>query len=402
MLKVSFQTQNFRFLLLPFTFLLLLFCVLCAQSQAQVRGVWVRPLIGADAETRKNPARGREFVRRELQKIKAADLNTIYLESFWDGYAIYPSKHAPTRPLNIEYGTAENGKGWDVLRVYTEEAAKLDLKIHAWMHVFHQWSTNLGGLEKSPIFAKHRGWAILDNSGSPLVRSEAEGVNRDIFKVFLSPSNRAARKYLRNIVAELAANYPELGGIQWDYIRYPLQTESASFDYNPQTLTQFKRETKLDARKLSPRTTPNEWKKWQDWKTGQVTETVRELGAVVRRIRPTWEISAAVFPDINENLRVKQQDWKSWAAAGDVDALLPMLYSTDYGKVKNWARDFRRDASPKVKIYPAIFIGHFYNQTANKLDRRYLDIEREFDFDGFGLFAAQSLTDDLIEKIRKN
>ncbi len=39
--------------------------------QAQVKAVWVRPLIGADAETRKDAAKGREFIRAELKKLNA-------------------------------------------------------------------------------------------------------------------------------------------------------------------------------------------------------------------------------------------------------------------------------------------------------------------------------------------
>lgn len=256
----------------------------------------------------------------------------------------------------------------------------------------------MGGLENSPIFSKHKDWAILDRDGSPFVKSEAEGAKRDIYKVFLSPSNKDARKYLFAVVAELAETYPNLGGVQWDYIRYPLQTSQA-FDFNPQTLRQFKTETGIDAGKIAANS--KDAKTWQDWKTRQVTETVKELAAIVRRKRPAWQISAAVFPDIEQNLQVKQQDWKDWARQGYVDALLPMLYSTDYSRVERWAQDFRRDVSDRTKIYPAIFIGHFYNEKERKFDSRYLQIEQKFRFDGVGLFAAQSLTDDLIGKLNE-
>jgi uncharacterized lipoprotein YddW (UPF0748 family) len=370
------------------------------ETHGQTRAVWVRPFIGAEMETRREAGKGREFIRQELIKIKRANLNTVYLEVFWDGYTIYPSKISPQRPLKINYGTAEKGrKSWDVLRVYLDEAAKLNIKIHAWIHVFHQWNTNLGSLESSPIFSKHKDWAILDSSGSPLVKAEAEGANRDIYKVFISPSNKQARKYLRDVVGEIAGNYPDLGGIQWDYIRYPLQTGDAAFDYNPQTVLQFKEETGIDAAKISTDGAPQQWRVWQDWKTRQVTEVVKELAEIVRKTRPNWEISAAVFPDIEENLRVKQQDWKSWAANGYVDALLPMLYSTDYAKVERWAKDFRRDVAPKTRVYPAIFIGHFYDAKTGKYDERYLHLKKKYEFDGFGLFAAQSLNGDLIEKL---
>jgi uncharacterized lipoprotein YddW (UPF0748 family) len=393
------------------------FCILCAsvslwfifpvEANAQVKAVWVRPFINATEETRKNPVKGREHIRAELERIKRAGLNTVYVEAFWDGYTIYPSKFAPQRPLSIPYGVARKDEAgqtetWDVLKTYIEEGDKLGVKIHAWFHVFHQWNTNLGGLEKSPIFKQYPEWAQLDVNGSPLVKSEAEGANRDIYKVFLAPSNPQVRKFLRQVVGEIAEKYPSLGGIQWDYIRYPLQYPETPFDYNPLTLVAFQKETGLDAKKLSAKDTPKEWRVWQDWKTRQVTEVVKELGEVVRKKQPRWEISAAVFPDLPENLRVKQQDWKTWAEKGYVDALLPMLYSTNFQKVETWARDFKKDLQgTKTRVYPAFFIGHFYKADAKNFNADYLDLEKNLKFDGFGVFAAQSLTDDLIEKLAK-
>lgn len=369
---------------------------------SQVKAVWVRPFIGASEDVRKNPVKGREFIRAEVEKIKRANLNTIYLEAFWDGYTIYPSRFAPQRPLSILYGvahkdeTAQN-ETWDVLKVYLEEAEKQNIKVHAWFHVFHQWNTNLGGLEKSPIFKQYPEWAILDTNGSPLIKSEAEGVNRDIYKVFLSPSNPQVRKFLRQVVGEIAEKYPTLGGIQWDYIRYPLHNNEQSFDFNPLTLAKFKKETNLDARNLDEKGK----KVWQDWKTKQVTATVKELAEVVKKRQPKWEISAAVFPDITENLRVKQQDWKDWSAKGYIGALLPMLYSTDFQKVETWAKDFKKDVSPKTKIYPAFFISHFYDAKTKKYNADYLHLETRHAFDGYGIFAAQLLTDDLAEILSK-
>ena len=376
-------------------------------AAAQTKAVWVRPLIKADVETRKDPVRGRALIRAELERIRRAGLNTVYLESFWDGYTIYPSRFVPQRPLAVPYGVARKDEAgqtetWDVLKTYIDEGAKLNLKIHAWFHVFHQWNTNLGGMEKSPIFGQHPEWAQLDVNGSPFVKSEAEGANLDIYKVFLSPSNPQVRRFLRQVVSEIAEKYPELGGIQWDYIRYPLQYPETPFDYNPLTLAAFEKETGLDARKLSPKATPKEWQTWQDWKTRQVTEVVRELGEIVRKKQPRWEISAAVFPDLRQNLRVKQQDWKTWGEKGYVDALLPMVYSPKFETVAAWARDFQKELqNSKVRIYPALYIGHFYKADTQTLNADYLELEKKLKFDGFGLFAAQSLTDDLIDKLSK-
>ncbi len=246
--KFYFFSNSFKLSLFISINLWLIFLAFAFAAQAQTRAVWVRPFIGASEETRKDAAKGREFIRRELEQIKRADLNTIYLETFWDGYTIYPSKFTLQRPLAIPYGVAHKDAAgqktsWDVLQIYLEEGAKLNLKIHAWLHIFHQWNTNLGGLEKSPIFKQFPEWAMLDKNGSSFVKAEAEGANRDIYKIFISPANPAARKFLRQIVSEIARKYPKLVGIQWDYIRYPLQPNDAPFDYNPLTLKALQKET---------------------------------------------------------------------------------------------------------------------------------------------------------------
>ncbi|HEY8562513.1 MAG TPA: family 10 glycosylhydrolase [Pyrinomonadaceae bacterium] len=379
-------------------FLFALFAGALPVAAREVRAVWVRPFVGADEQTRKNPEAGRRFIRAELARISRARFNTVYLETFWNGYAIYPTAVAAQRPLTLNSGVAdEAGKGWDVLQTYLQEAKGANLEIHAWIHVFHQWNSNLGGLEKSPIFARHPEWALLDETGSPLVKTEAEGANRDIYKTFLSPSNKAAREFLKRLVTEITGKYPRLAGVQWDYARYPLHDAAQSFDYSADALGRFRKETGIDARAISPTADPAARQRWREWKTRQVTETVAALTTIVRRKRPGWKISAAVYPDLDENLRARQQDWKTWAARGYVDALLPMLYSAEPDRVETWAREFRARISGKTEIYPALLIDHFYDARGRKLNERYLKLSRAFD--GFGLFAAQSLTDDLIEKL---
>ena len=390
--------------------LVLLLCACpCPAARAQrapagVRAVWVRPFIGAGEYVRRSPERGRAFIRAELERVRRAGFDTVYVESYFDGYTIYPSRVAQQRPLAITYGVASRGPAgrvetWDVLRVYLEEGRRLGLSVQAWFEVFFAWHTGLGEVSRSPIFSRHPDWLALDASGSPLVRAEAEGPNREISKVLMSPSHRGVRSFLNLLVREIAVRYPALDGIQLDYIRYPAHTPQAPFDYSADALRQFRAATGLDARKLSPDATPREWLRWQGWKTEQVTEVVRQLGHTVRSVRPRWVISAAVFPGFEEDLRVKMQDTREWARRGYVDALLPMLYSPNFERVDEWAREFREGIGRGTRVYPALFIGHLYDPKAGRLDERYLRLMRKHDFDGVGLFAAQLLTDDLIARL---
>lgn len=373
---------------------------------AQIKAVWARPFINAGVEVRKNPVGARNYIAAELDLAKRAGLDTVFVEVLWDGYTLYPSRVFPQRPLDIPFGVAHRDEAghretYDPLLIYIEEGEKRGIRIHAWLHVFHQWNTNLGPPEKSPIFSKFPEMMVLDKSGSPLVRSEAEGENRDIYKVFMSPSHPTTRRLLRQAVTEICDNYPKLSGIQWDYIRYPVHRPEALFDYSAGALAKFTKDTSLDARKLSVKDTPKEWRIWQDWKTRQVTEVVAELGTIVRKKRPNWIISAAVFPGLEENLRIKMQDWRDWSARGYVDLLMPMVYSRDYERVEKWTREFRELVDPKVKVAPAIFIPHFYDEKSGVYDEKYIGLDRKFKLDGYGLFASQFLSDGLIERLKE-
>ncbi len=91
-MRIKLTKTKFRILLFTFAF-----CLLPSLLFAQTKAVWVRPFIGVDEVVRRDAAKGREFIRRELEQIKRADLNTVYLETFWDGYTIFPLLAAQRR-----------------------------------------------------------------------------------------------------------------------------------------------------------------------------------------------------------------------------------------------------------------------------------------------------------------
>ncbi len=368
---------------------------------SQTKAVWIRPLINANFETRKNPVEARKYIKTELERMKRAGFNLIFLETFWDGYTIYPSKIVLQRPLSIAYGVARKDEAgqtetYDVLQFYLDEAEKLGMSVHSWIHVFHQWNTNLGDVSKSPIFSKYPEWMVLDNKGSELVRSEAEGANRDVFKVFMSPSHAGVRKLLVAVMREMVANYPKLGGVQLDYIRYPLHYPETPFDYSADALAQFTKDTKLDAKLLK---TDAEKKIWQDWKTSKVTEVVKLLSDEVKKKQPNWEISVAVFPDFTNTLKAKMQDSRDWANKGYINAFYPMCYSPNFDTVERWAKEFRTDIKPPMKVFLTLYVTHFFKD--GKLDERFLNLEKKYNYSGLAIFASQLVTDDLVEKLGK-
>jgi uncharacterized lipoprotein YddW (UPF0748 family) len=395
------KISNLRKLFLK---ILCVLCVLCGanlSSFAENRAVWIRPFINATTETRKNPVEGRKYIKSELERMKKAGFDTVFLETFFTGYTIYPSKIVPQRPLSMPSGVARKDEAgqtetYDVLQFYIDEAEKLGIKIHSWMHIFHQWNTGAGDISKSPIFSKHPEWMVLDNKGSNLVVSEAEGPKRDNFKVFMSPSHAGVRKLLVAVMRELVANYPQLGGVQLDYIRYPLHYPETPFDYSADALAQFTKDTGLDAKLLK---TDAEKRTWQDWKTSKVTEVVKLLSDEVKKKQPNWEISVAVFPGFENTLRVKMQDSRDWANKGYINAFYPMCYSPNFDTVERWAKEFRTDIKPPMKVMLTLYVSHFYKD--NKLDERFLNLEKKYNYSGLAIFASQLVTDDLAYKLGK-
>ena len=361
----------------------------------------MRPFISANVETRRNPVEARKYIRAEVERLKRAGFDTIFLETLWDGYTIYPSTVVPQRPLSIAYGVAHKDEAgqtetFDPLHFYLDEAQKVGISVHSWMHIFHQWSTNLGDAARSPIFSKYPEWMVLDINGSNLVRSEAEGEHRDIYKVFMSPSNTGVRSLLVGVMHELVSRYPKLGGVQLDYIRYPLHYPETPFDYSADTLMQFKRDTGLDAKALK---TDAEKRSWQDWKTQKVTEVVKMLSEEVRKKQPNWQISVAVFPDFTNTLKVKMQDSRDWANKGYINAFYPMCYSPSFEKVEGWAKEFRAEIKPPMKVFLTLYVTHFYKD--GKLDERFLNLKDKYGYDGLAIFASQLISDDLVEKLVK-
>jgi uncharacterized lipoprotein YddW (UPF0748 family) len=69
--------------------------------------------------------------------------------------------------------------------------------------------------------------------------------------------------------------------------------------------------------------------------TERVTLFVRDLRSALKAARPAARISAAVFPDAVNARVLIGQDWAAWAREGLVDALCPMLHSSDAGLFRN-------------------------------------------------------------------
>jgi uncharacterized lipoprotein YddW (UPF0748 family) len=73
-----------------------------------------------------------------------------------------------------------------------------------------------------------------------------------------------------------------------------------------------------------------------------------------KRIRPTVQLSAAVFGDYPQCRATVGQDWVAWAAAGYLDFICPMDYRADPQAFRLLVRRQLRDVAEGVPLYPGV------------------------------------------------
>src|SRR5688500_7524740 len=68
---------------------------------------------------------------------------------------------------------------------------------------------------------------------------------------------------------------------------------------------------------------------WHEFRRARLTALLRGIRSIVKARRPRAMLTAAVFPDANDAVNRRFQDWGSWLETGLLDAICPMAYTTN-------------------------------------------------------------------------
>jgi uncharacterized lipoprotein YddW (UPF0748 family) len=131
------------------------------------------------------------------------------------------------------------------------------------------------------------------------------------------------------LVGEIVSAYPNLDGIQFDYIRYP--DVDPHYGYTDANTRRFKDATGFSAiDDASPI--------WQDWKRDQVTQTLISLVQKARSLKPGIKVSATGCMPYARAYHEAFQDWPGWVDRDVVDFVTVMNYSTEPGEFERWTK----------------------------------------------------------------
>ena len=169
----------------------------------ELKGVWIRPT-----------ELSAEQIVSTLENIKSNGFNNVFLETYFHGKTIFPSKTMNKYGFTVQN---ESFEGFDPLAVWIKEAHNRGIKVHIWFQSFYV-GNQPPEFNSSSILSVHPDWGNKTKQYANI-----PGATRSVSEhngYFLDPANEDVQNFLEELLSEIITQYhPD--GINLDYIRYP-------------------------------------------------------------------------------------------------------------------------------------------------------------------------------------
>jgi len=354
-------------------------------KKGEFHGIWLRPI-----------EKNREEIVKTLDRLKETGITNIFLETYVQGYTIFPSKTLES------YGVISQKKefqGWDPLKVWIDETHKKKMKIHVWFQTFYVGNENISKNPKH-ILSIHPDWANVQKryytARKPMPSiSEHNGY-------FLDPANPDVQKYLSDLITEIVTNY-KIDGLNIDYIRYPASLQSnfplyveSTWGYSAYARNEFCKLHGVDPASLT-RDDPL-WQNWVAYRQNKVTDFVSKLKSLTagKKIK----ISTVIFPRLPDTSVIKLQSWGVWGVNKYVDAFTPLIMGNDELIVKNYVDEMKTTVNNNVLIYTGLFEPFTDGSPVDLLYQ--IKTARENGASGIIIFDYAHLNDEFVNALKTN
>ena len=339
----------------------------------ELKGVWIRP-------TGKNVLE----IQKTLDEIKSAGINNVFLETFYHGRTIFPSR--VMKAYGFEMQNPEF-RGVDILAMWVKEAHKRNIKLHCWFESFYVGNKSPETNTDSILYKKpewmNRSRQKADYLGWVSHPNEHNGY-------FLDPANPEVVDFLLQVIGELSASY-NIDGINVDYVRYPnILKENYT---NQWGYTQFARNEFMSLYETDPielDKTSDLWDTWCDYRREKITNYVKKVSELLQNRDIVF--STVIFPDYKLSQKTKFQDWAEWSEKGYINAFTPLILTADDELAKSMLEEIKKKSNSKTKIYPGLFAGFIESDPEDLLKQ--IHITRKLHLDGIVLFDWAHLNKD--------
>ena len=362
-----------------------------------ILGMVVTPLYEANAfyadEAQENPMRAvwlrpkeitKEQVEAHVQKLADTGINTIFLETVFNGFTIFPVEYDATYQ-NPDY------RGFDVLQAYIDACHSRGMQLHAWVESFFiGMQTVRGG---GPVYKAHKDWLLTDREGN----NWEDTMYGKMY--FLNPARPECREWIVGLYEILVKNY-DIDGIQLDYVRYPEKTKEKDYGFDDYTVNEFMKEKDFDPRTVKPNSF--EANVFAYYKQCQVTAYVEACSTRLRAIKPDLIISLSVYPFFSDGVKNFMQSAELWMDKGYGDLLVPMAYYEN--QVKTLTNDAIRVANNSAKntVIGISTQNGFTVESVNKQANQVLETGAGIAFFEFETFYSGGYADNLEDAVLNN
>lgn len=319
-----------------------------AQPKYEVRAAWVTAVYGLDWPRTKatNPASMRkqqEELITILDKLKAANFNTVLFQTRTRGDVLYPSEIEPFN--SILTGKVGGNPGYDPLAFAVEECHKRGMECHAWMVTI-------------PLGNKKHVEALGQQSVTKRIKDICLPYKNEYF---LNPGHPATKEYLAKLVREVVGRY-DVDGVHFDYLRYP---ENAPLFPDKYDYRRYAKGRSVD-----------------QWRRDNLTEIVRYIYKDVKSMKPWVKVSTCPVGKYRDTSRYSSRGWNAfytvyqdpqgWLGEGIQDQIYPMMYFQGNGFYP-FALDWQEQSNGR-HIVPGLGIYFLHpsegNWTRDEVDRQ--------------------------------
>lgn len=346
----------------------------------EFKGVWLRPVETSEKE-----------IAESVKRIKAAGIDNIFLETYFHGRTIFPSKTME------KYGFVKQNEkfaGFDPLKVWIKYAHKNNIKVHAWFETFY---VGIQRPETNPqnILAVKPHWANKTKRNYNIMAPTPSISEHNGF--FIDPANSEVHDFLLALITEIIDDY-KVDGINLDYIRYPQSVsinDTNAWGYTDIARSEFQTIYGKDPVNLT--VSDPLWLKWCEYRRNKVTYFVSKVGALGRE-KNTY-ISAVIFPDRLSAMTTKQQDWRSWSTKGYVNGFTPLFLTCNARTLNTLITNVMNAKAPGTDLFAGLFVT-FMGGSEEDLIRE-IHETRKLNINGVILFDYAHLDDKYIKTLAK-
>lgn len=350
-------------------------------KNGELKGIWVRPTEKTEAD-----------IKASLDRLKQAGIDNIFLETYYHGKTIFPSKTMQAYGFTPQY---EQFVGIDPLEIWIREAHKRNMKVHTWFETFYAGNQNPDNNPQN-ILAMNPSWGNKTKKDIDLTTPSRSASEHNGY--FLDPANPYVQDFLIKLLEEIITTYKP-DGVNLDYIRYPncvSSAESANWGY-----TEFARNDFLMIYGTDPaelKKTDMLWQDWNNYRREQITNMVKKAGQLGKRTN-TY-ISAVVFPDRQSALNSKHQDWKTWSTRGYLNGLTPLFLTCDSKTANKMMTDVINAKSGNTDFYAGLFVTFMGGSDEDLI--RQIHEARKVNANGVILFDYAHLNNKYINTLSKS